>query len=106
MHPKILTHHKKKESHSSRKKNIYIYTHTDFYMSLHSERLKPDIKPLDFYCFNSKGPVDSSFSTQNFFPGSDRFILLNELLLCSLRDLESGFQIFGFPLIGNFTKTW
>src|SRR5574341_1030404 len=108
MYPKILTHHTKKQSHSSKKKNIYIYniyTHTEIFMSLHSERLKPDIKPLDFYCFNSKGPVDSSFSTQNFFPGSDRFILLHESLLCSLRDLESGFQILGFPLIGNVIKT-
>ena len=44
-------------------KKIHTHTHTDFYKSLYSERLKPDIKPLDIYCFNSKGPVDSSFST-------------------------------------------
>ena len=60
------------------KKNIQIL------MSLNSERFKPDAKPLDIYCFNSKGPVDSNFSTQNstmlyssFFPGSDSFILLH-----------------------------
>ena len=46
-----------------KKKNTHTHTHTQIFMSLYSERLKPDIKPLDIYCFNSKGPVDSSFST-------------------------------------------